>query len=364
MPGKPKQKIAYIETMRGFACLLLVFYHVVGSTPGSGLEFPEGHFLHIFNAVVGNVRMPLFSYFSGFVFAAAVLSFAQWKGKVGAKVRRLLVPLVVVGSLHYFLQSLITTPNRPYHEIFYLGYDHFWFLQATFIIMLSHLTLSWALRGNGVLAAQILFVVCVCGSIVFTKTDFPYFSFYMALYLGPFFYGGHLLHHYLVRWNEQPTDRTRIVLSVAVSLVLVGAYAVTTAIVTGDLVLDPTIRSIFLMAMALTTCFFFFVVRFNSPFLIYIGDKSYAIYLFHVIYAAATREVLVRAFPDADPLLLIAPIFIVGLVAPMLTQWLILKSPITAYLFLGLKLKPKPKATSPVAEPGAGPVPAGAPPAA
>jgi hypothetical protein len=48
----------------------------------------------------------------------------------------------------------------------------------------------------------------------------------------------------------------------------------------------------------------------------------------------------------------------------MLTQWLILKSPITAYLFLGLKLKPKPKATSPVAEPGAGPVPAGAPPAA
>jgi peptidoglycan/LPS O-acetylase OafA/YrhL len=343
MSGKPKQKITYIETMRGFACLLLVFYHVIGTNETRGLHLPDDHFLHVFNTVVGTVRMPLFSYFSGFVFAAVVLSFEQWKGKVSAKVRRLLVPFVVVGSVHYFLQSLTTTPEMQYYETFYLTYDHFWFLQATFTIMLAHLTLSWVLKGNGVHAAQIIFAVGVTGTLAFEHQQLPFFSFYMALYLAPFFTGGHLLHHYLVKWNEQPTDRRRTVVATITTAVLVAAYALETAIAMKAVTLDHYTFKAFLMLLALGTCFFFAIVRFNSPFLIYIGDKSYTIYLFHVIFAASAREVLMRLIPTIDPLWLIPPIFLVGIGGPMVLQWLILKHPVSAYLFLGLKLRPKPR---------------------
>src|SRR3712207_9559277 len=63
------------------------------------------------------------------------------------------------------------------------------------------------------LAAQVLFGLGVAGTLIFEHAQLPFFSFYMALYLMPFFTGGHLLHHYLVKWNEQPTDRRRIVIA-------------------------------------------------------------------------------------------------------------------------------------------------------
>src|SRR5262249_5657705 len=153
---------------------------------------------------------------------------------------------------------------------------------------------------------------------IFEHAQLPFFSFYMALYLGPFFFGGHLLHHYLVKWNEQPTDRTRVVVASITIVVLASAFAIETAVAMEAITLEHYTLKAFLLLLALTTCFFFAVVRFNSPLLIWIGDKSYAIYLFHVMFMAALRAVLVRLFPTVDPLWFLVPIFVIGLGGPIL----------------------------------------------
>jgi peptidoglycan/LPS O-acetylase OafA/YrhL len=351
MPTGSRQKIAYLETMRGVACLLLVFYHAIGSVPEAGLQFPAGHPLHDWSNVLVTARMPLFSFVSGFVFVALARSFGEWRGRLGSKIRRLLVPLYVVGTLHFLMQSFVATPTLPYVQTLYLGYDHFWFLQATFLLMFAHLTLSWALGGNGVRAAQILFVVAVVGYLTLDPEGLPIYSLDHAFFLGPYFFGGHLVAHYLTRWNEKPETPRRSLLLVVVTVIMVLAYLLETAMVLGFLSIEPVPRVAFVLFTGIVTCAFFFIGRFTSPFLQRIGDKSYAIYLFHVFFTAGTREVLWRFFPSLPPEALLVPVVFAGLVGPVIAQWLILKHPVSAYLFLGVRLKPKPAAAAEAPQP-------------
>lgn len=67
-----KQKIE-IDTLRGFACILLVLLHVVGNTPGAGLTLPADHRLQGFNRWLAFVQIPLFAFISGFVCACRPL---------------------------------------------------------------------------------------------------------------------------------------------------------------------------------------------------------------------------------------------------------------------------------------------------
>jgi uncharacterized membrane protein len=52
-----KGRIAYVETLRGIACILLVAYHVIGDTSESGLRLPADHALSFLNGLLADVRM-------------------------------------------------------------------------------------------------------------------------------------------------------------------------------------------------------------------------------------------------------------------------------------------------------------------
>jgi uncharacterized membrane protein len=69
-PAPASAKILYVETLRGIACILLVSYHVIGDTSSNGLRLPDGDLFSFVNRMFIDVRMPLFSFISGFVFCA------------------------------------------------------------------------------------------------------------------------------------------------------------------------------------------------------------------------------------------------------------------------------------------------------
>src|SRR6185295_5386420 len=58
-----------LQTLRGVACLLLVAFHAIGNHPTSGLHVADDSSFRFFANLFQYVRMPLFTFLSGFVYA-------------------------------------------------------------------------------------------------------------------------------------------------------------------------------------------------------------------------------------------------------------------------------------------------------
>jgi len=58
---------ARVQASRGIACLLLVAFHTIGASAASGLHVPDDSPWREFTNLVVHVRMPLFTFLSGFV---------------------------------------------------------------------------------------------------------------------------------------------------------------------------------------------------------------------------------------------------------------------------------------------------------
>lgn len=63
-----KKKSLEIETLRGLACLLLVLYHVIGPL-GGGLKIDLGSPFRVIADSMVYVRMPLFTFISGYIYS-------------------------------------------------------------------------------------------------------------------------------------------------------------------------------------------------------------------------------------------------------------------------------------------------------
>ena len=68
---------ARVQTLRGIACLLLVAFHTIGSTAASGLQVPDDSPYREFTNLFVHVRMPLFTFLSGLVYAYRPLRAGQ-----------------------------------------------------------------------------------------------------------------------------------------------------------------------------------------------------------------------------------------------------------------------------------------------
>ena len=58
-----------MQTLRGIACLLLVAFHAIGSSSASGLHVADSSVYRHFTNLFVHIRMPLFTFLSGLVYA-------------------------------------------------------------------------------------------------------------------------------------------------------------------------------------------------------------------------------------------------------------------------------------------------------
>lgn len=179
-----------IESLRGFAIILVVGLHI---TNDSGIA-PAQSFYDYLAYSFQNIRIPLFTIISGYLYGLHPVNSGGFKEFAKGKFRRIFMPLVVVASLEYIAKGILPGVNNPvdpldFWKSFILPYEHYWFLQVIFTILLFvgllgkyQLMSSW----KSWLVALILSLFLY---ILYPKFDVSvsFFSLGAVTYLLPFF---------------------------------------------------------------------------------------------------------------------------------------------------------------------------------
>lgn len=323
-----------VDTARGLACILLVAYHVIGNEPQSGLRMADGPY-RLGADILAYIRMPLFTFLSGYVYAWR--PFASNASRfLSGKARRLLIPMLVVGSIFVLVRAL--TPGTNQSEVtWYLLHiypvDHFWFVESLFIVFLLLVPLEYfgILRNPKSFSFLFLLIAVVYVSGI----EFPenYFSVNGVFYLLPFFLAGLAT----VRFDLQ-AGRYYYLLLIA-GLVVPYLY-IFAQIQSADWMLER--RSLLALWIGLTASFLLVRSGLRIGWLAKIGHYSYAIYLFHVFFTAAVR-ISLTALQVNQTLVLFIICTAAGVLGPMLLETTASKHRLSALLLLGKKYRAAPQ---------------------
>ncbi|MFO1413331.1 MAG: acyltransferase [Burkholderiales bacterium] len=278
-----------LDTLRGLTCLLLVLFHVVGSEPTSGLRVADGA-LRTFNDALCYVRMPLFTFLSGLVYGLRPCT-GDGRAFLGGKARRLLVPMLFVGTLFAILQSALPATNfgadgaghRDWWLLHVEPVGHFWFVEALFWIFL----LVWALERRQLLATPGRFaLVWLAAALADVVLRGPrWLALDGALFLLPHFLAGLAVSRFgLAVRLETAWMRALCLAAAAAAIVQLGMPAP-----------NPDRHGAWILLAGTALCALAAGTRIESPWLARIGASSYAIYLFHVFFTAGSRVALTGA---------------------------------------------------------------------
>lgn len=322
---------ARVQTLRGLACLLLVAFHVVGNDSATGLRVdPDSAYRAFANSLV-HLRMPLFTFLSGFVYAYRPTGPGGAARFARRKLWRLFVPLVVVSTLYFVVQAVAPGVNkRPewgeMWRIYFTSYEHFWFLQAILVIfaLVAVLERFAALATLGRWAAVFaLSVIAYQAGLVHTDL----FSLERASYLLPFFLAGVAAN----RWADA-FRASWFRAACAATFVLTMAVHLAASVGVHGEVADR--RTVFATVLGLSGLYTLLHWIPPSRRLAWIGAFSFTIYLYHVFFTAGARVALHAAGMDA-----LFPNFVAGLLAgvagPICVELALRRSPSLRRVFLG-----------------------------
>ena len=320
----PNNNRLQIDTLRGLACLLLVLYHVVGDSAGAGLKLPAEHGLSVFNHLVAFGRMPLFACIAGFVYALRPLlgEVAQF---IGSKMRRLLLPLFFVGSAFGLLRarmSGVTIDADFLLRMHLTSIDQFWFLKALFWIFLVIVVLE---RAGALRRPQGFAAVLAASALWFVFWKSPdTFAISGAVYLMPYFLVGLALQRFALGGRGS--------LAVAGGALLVAAALSWSAFGQPDNTATNAAKLLWGCGLG----FLLMRSRMRNEWLAWIGRESFAVYLFHVFFTAATTSALLAAGVRDVGVLLVAGL-LMGVGMPMVVARIIRRSALLDLLLLGEK---------------------------
>ncbi|OUZ10500.1 hypothetical protein BHE97_06985 [Aeromicrobium sp. PE09-221] len=288
-----------VDTLRGIACILLVTVHVAGFNEGSGIGVPDDHPLRWFGDSFRYLRMPLFVFLSGFVYAWRPLTdLSSYSGFMGKKARRLLIPyLIFVPAIGL---TLAVTPGAntsvEINPLSWLVYSisPYWFLLATFWMF----AVTALVDGLGLFRDPRV-LVGVITSIVLLNQLLPAYSgeflqLGTAFTLYGFFLSGVAVSRF--GWTLGVPRRLRVML--VVCFVLLFAY--TQLGIFGVVPDVDSRRDIIgvLLGVAFPVAWLSLSIRVR--WLAWIGGYSSGIFLIHPFVVAPTRILLIQVGAD-DP---------------------------------------------------------------
>jgi glucans biosynthesis protein C len=309
---------ARVQTLRGIACLLLVAFHTIGSSAASGLHVPDPSIYRKFTNLFVHVRMPLFTFLSGVVYAYRPLRAGHALQFLGKKIRRLGVPLIVASTLLYCLHRAMHHEVPPLPQlwtIYVFPYWHLWFVQALLVVF-GLLFILETVRGLATF--QRFITVFALSLLLYFSAPFEthnVFSVYNATYLLPFFLWGLGAH----RYREQLQGAPALVATVLCFSMAQGfqTYVVFTSVLPP---IDPLVdRSVLNLLIGLSAGLAGLQLLPRAPLLERVGRSSYPIYLYHPLFVAATLFVI-GAPPHGATSLLFLLAGAAGVLGPMMLE--------------------------------------------
>lgn len=316
-----------VDTARGIACILLVLYHVIGFER-TGLRLDDDEPIRKFNSMLVYLRMPLFTILSGYVYARRPFG-GDWQAFVGGKAKRLLIPLLVVGTLFAVVQSLTPGTNGglegdDWLTIHIEPVQHFWYLEAlfwVFLVVMGFERMGWLRRPAGAIA--VLAVSGVVSSLVHPPRTL---GFEGAVYLLPFFVFGVMVY----RFRDEALRPRELAVGIPVAVVSLGFCVA--SVLDGGAQADRT--SLVALVAGCSSGLVLLRSRFRVGWLARVGLYSYTIYLFHTFGTSAARIGL-----ESIGVHLVALHLVVGLVAgisaPMILDLVVRNSSLARTMLLG-----------------------------
>lgn len=273
----------HIDNLRGLACILLVLYHVVGDDPRTGLTVTDGP-VRLLNDSLAYLRMPLFTFLSGLVYGMRPFAGDSQRFLMG-KVRRLMIPLLVVGTMFALLQSF--TPGahdveRDWSRLHLNPVAHYWYLESLMWIFL----LTWLLDKHQLMDSPLAFgaVWATAAAVYLSSWGTHWLGLGGEIYLLPYFLAGLAVARFEL-W--QVLARRGVLMAL-----VVPAVAIVWAL--GEPTPDMDRRTAGVLALGVLLCVWLLGLPFNLRWLARVGKRSYTVFLFHVFFTAATRIVLNR----------------------------------------------------------------------
>jgi glucan biosynthesis protein C len=307
-----------VQTLRGIACLLLVAFHTIGSTADSGLHVPDASLYREFTNLFVHIRMPLFTFLSGLVYAYRPLRAGQAADFSLKKLRRLGVPLIVASTTLYCLHRTMHHPVPPLSElwtIFVFPYWHLWFVQA----LLGVFAVLVVLESLGALATftgfLLVFILALELYWVGPFEQQNVLGLHNATYLLPFFLAGLGAHRY-----RDVLRTKRALLATVLCFVLAQSFHTYIVLTRALAPIDPAAnRSALnlLIGVSASLCAVQLVPRIRLMEMI--GGSSYTIYLYHPLFVAAALFAAGAHFAASTGLLFVLA-GIAGIVGPMVME--------------------------------------------
>ncbi|RVU00121.1 acyltransferase [Mucilaginibacter limnophilus] len=328
-----------IETLRGLAIILMVLGHVIGSGADNGLKVADTSIWRYIYYMFQYMRMPLFTVISGFVYAyKPVYKFNSNSKFLFGKVNRLLIPLVVVATMFYFLQYIIPGTNHRHNlddiwRIYVYPYAHFWFLQGMMIVFIIITVLENFKVFNTLKSTMICLAISL---LIFVL--FPYKVNYFSLNRVPFLLTFFILGLSFKRFYDVIFKTDEIKKQIINVAAVIFVCSLSCQLYYFNTELDTRIVNLLTFAVGSTTCLLMINAGYQNSKLIWLGDYSYSIYLFHIFGAVAPRVLFAKLSISNMPLQILVGL-ITGLSFPVLLRLLCGSNKILSVLLFGDKFR-------------------------
>ena len=336
MPRVKTSKDLNMETLRGLAILLMVLGHVIGYSSDMGLKVKDDSPWRFTYYVLQYIRMPLFTVISGYVYAYKPLArFSSTNQFLVRKVNRLLIPLIVVATLFFVVQYVTPGTNAKVNigdiwQIYFFHYAHFWFLQGMMVVFLIITALERGKLLNSLKSASIVLLI----SAAIFLTDQPHIKFF-SLNEVPFLLTFFILGLTLKRFFDTIfVKRTLIVSAVVFCTAMVYQLSIF------NISIPPLLNNTLTVLVGATACVLLIRYAIKNDKLIWLGNFSYGIYLFHVFGTAAARMILLKVHITNNFIHVIGGL-VLGIGLPIILQLLIPRNSVLALLFFGEKVNLK-----------------------
>ena len=273
------------DLLKGYACFLVVFGHVIMGIRKAGIDIPLGTFE--LESFIWTFHVALFMFLSGYVYNIT----GGWKSK-GTRIKFVLYKLINLGipylffSVVYILINMLTSSSNTQMEInniLFLWKEpvaQYWFLYALFMLFLI-----WSILSKWLKNWQITFVMLFIG-IIGHFCDFSFGILDSAISMAlPFGIGTCLNKFYIDK-----KDNMAKILLICVHIIITSIIIVLRI---NNYFLDKIISILGIFSsIALIS-----IVQKNKiieRILEKINKKSFPIYLLHTIFTAGIRIILIK----------------------------------------------------------------------
>lgn len=275
-----------VDKLKGYACFLVLFGHVIMGIRLSGLNIPP--FFRGVELFLWSFHVALFLFLSGVVYKET----GEWKGKktkyafILHKLLNLGVPYVVFSAIYIAINAFVgeANTNSSITDILLIWKTpvaQYWFLYALFFLFLIWTAFSGLLK-NWQTTALVLLVGYLLPQFNVGLGSFD-IVFYSALAFGV----GTFVDFKRIATPKIWVKITVILLHIATSIVLIVIGKIENAFFKEFMILLGIYSSILFISLIAE-------IKFISRFLLFVNKYSMQIYLLHTIFTAGIRIILIR----------------------------------------------------------------------